>query len=82
MFRHGDAGEHFYIIIKGIVGVWVPNSEIKGWKYELKRYKEHLKWVQRLEAKYVKLKRSTRKYQEDKAIQRRSTNLAMAPNIT
>ena len=56
VFRHGDHGEHFYIIIKGIVGVWVPNSEIKGWKHEIKKYKEHLKWVQRLEAKYVKIK--------------------------
>jgi hypothetical protein len=65
VFRHGDLGDSFYIIIKGIVGVRVPNSEIKGWKYEIKRYRDHLKWMQRLEAKYVRIKLSTRKYQED-----------------
>jgi len=32
VFLYGDRGETFYIIIKGIVGVRIPNPKIKDWK--------------------------------------------------
>ena len=32
VFEHNDHGEHFYIILKGIVLVKVKNPTIKSWK--------------------------------------------------
>jgi CRP-like cAMP-binding protein len=34
VFDHGDVGENFYIIIKGIVGVEIPNPKIKDWRMQ------------------------------------------------
>ena len=38
VFDYGDKGEHFYIIIKGMVGVFIPNPAIANWKRENKEY--------------------------------------------
>ena len=32
VFKYGDPGEKFYIIIKGAVSVQVPNPKIKNWR--------------------------------------------------
>ena len=32
VFEYGDRGEHFYVIIKGICGVRIPNPKIKDWR--------------------------------------------------
>ena len=34
VFRYQDEGEHFYIILEGIVRVKIPNPTIKNWKLE------------------------------------------------
>ena len=44
VFEQGDHGEHFYIILKGIVLVKVKNPTIKQWKQERARFKELLDW--------------------------------------
>jgi CRP-like cAMP-binding protein len=37
LFKHGDEGDKFYIILKGKVSISIPNPLIKKWKekYEL-----------------------------------------------
>ena len=32
VFEYGERGELFYIIIKGICGVRIPNPKIKDWR--------------------------------------------------
>lgn len=38
VFKHGDKGESFYVIIKGRVGVHIPNPKIKNWKAQRNEY--------------------------------------------
>ena len=65
VMKYNDKGEHFFIIIKGIVGIWTPNKDIRGWKLEMNKYKDSLKWIKRIEAKYVRIKEKRQKFKED-----------------
>ena len=44
VFEYLDVGEHFYIILSGIVLVKIKNPTIAAWKTERARFKELLKW--------------------------------------
>ena len=56
VFKHGDKGECFYVIIKGRVGVHIPNPKIKNWKAQRIEYHGLILWVKELENQYFKLK--------------------------
>lgn len=44
VFRCFDEGEHFYIILQGMVRVKIPNPTIKNWTLERQRFDELLAW--------------------------------------
>ena len=46
VFEYGDRGEHFFIIIKGICGVRIPNPKVKDWKKKRQDYLEDVDWAQ------------------------------------
>ena len=61
VFLYGDRGETFYIIIKGLVGVRIPNPKIKDWKLKHEDFKRLRKWVNTLERKYSRLRGDKRR---------------------
>lgn len=65
VFLYGDRGETFYIIIKGMVGVRIPNPKIKDWKNSWNQYKELTKWVEELETRYTKLRVAKRQHMDE-----------------
>lgn len=44
VFEYLDVGEHFYIILSGIVLVKIKNPTITAWKTERARFKGLLQW--------------------------------------
>jgi hypothetical protein len=49
VFLYGDCGEKFYIILKGLVGVRIPNPKIGNgnagaWKTQRREYMELQEW--------------------------------------
>ena len=54
---YGDEGENFYIILKGLVGVRIPNPKIGGgnlgaWKAQRREYTELSEWFETIEQRY------------------------------
>ena len=59
VFLYGDTGEKFYIILKGLCGVRIPNPKIGGgnpgaWKAQNREYKELSEWFETIESRYEK----------------------------
>ena len=44
VINYGEDGIKFYIILKGVVSVSIPNPEIKSFNLELNRFQNLLKW--------------------------------------
>ena len=44
VINYGEDGIKFYIILKGVVSVSIPNPDIKSFNLELNRFKNLLKW--------------------------------------
>jgi hypothetical protein len=44
VMKFGEIGDKFYIIVKGLVSIKIPNPSIKDWKQEHKHYKSLLEW--------------------------------------
>jgi hypothetical protein len=44
VFKYGEKGEKFYIVVKGLLSVEIPNPSIKKWKAERKDYEQLLSW--------------------------------------
>lgn len=40
IINHGEQGDLFYVILKGVVTVQVPNKRIKNWNLKFTEYKE------------------------------------------
>jgi CRP-like cAMP-binding protein len=38
VFEYGESGELFYIIVKGTVGIMIPNPNIANWKREKREF--------------------------------------------
>ena len=55
VFKYGDVGDLFYIIVKGSVGVMIPNPKIHNWKRERKEFLQLEAWIQKLEIKFAKI---------------------------
>lgn len=56
LFKHGEKGDKFYIIIKGLLSVEVPNRQISDWVAE-KRYFQSLKtWKEGFDKKLENLR--------------------------
>jgi hypothetical protein len=55
VFNYGESGDLFYIIVKGSVGVMIPNPKITNWKRERKEYDVLDEWVKKLEVKQTKI---------------------------
>ena len=55
VFNYGESGDLFYIIVKGSVGVMIPNPKIANWKRERKEYDVLDEWVKKLEVKQTKI---------------------------
>ena len=49
VFEYGDRGELFYVIIKGICGVRIPNPKIKDWRKKRQDYLSLVGSVTKLE---------------------------------
>ena len=45
VFKWGEPGDTFYIIIKGIVSVRIPNQKIKGWRIQRMEYNKLKEYV-------------------------------------
>jgi CRP-like cAMP-binding protein len=41
---HGDAGDKFYIILKGVVSIHIPNPAIKDRIHNWRKYNKLKKW--------------------------------------
>jgi len=60
VMTYGEHGSEFYIIIKGVVSVNVPNPIIADWSVKYRDYKSLLKWKeQEFELKVQKAKNET-----------------------
>ena len=44
IITYGDPGSEFYIILKGLVGVQIPNPKVKEWKLKRRDYQSLLEW--------------------------------------
>ena len=44
VINYGEDGTKFYIILKGVVSVSIPNPDIKSFNLELNRFQNLLKW--------------------------------------
>lgn len=42
--EYGDEANHFYIIIKGVVSIFIPNPEIADWSVKRRDYLKLLDW--------------------------------------
>lgn len=38
VFQYMDVGDKFYIIVKGLVSIKIPNPSLKDWKQQYKEY--------------------------------------------
>ena len=56
--RHGEEGNNFYVIIKGIVSVSIPNQKIKNWRMRRFMHLQDIKWYEEIVSKYFELKKS------------------------
>jgi hypothetical protein len=62
IFKYGDYGDEFFVIMKGNVGVHIPNPLIQGWKSNYNRMHQLEKWkeetftfrLQRIIDRYIK----------------------------
>ena len=70
VFEYGERGELFYIIIKGICGVRIPNPKIKDWRNKRQDYLSYLNWVDELEAKYGRLRLARRIMLDNKELKK------------
>ena len=55
VIEYGEPGELFYIIVKGTVGIMIPNPSIQSWKRERKEFDQLEAWVGRLQIKHTKI---------------------------
>ena len=44
IMEYGEPGEKFYVMIKGIVSVSVPNSEIRNWRMKRFMFVQDQQW--------------------------------------
>ena len=44
VFEYGNEGDLFYIIIKGLVSIKIPNPTISDWRMHRKRYDDLIEW--------------------------------------
>ena len=44
MITHGDIGDKFYVIIKGVVSVHVPNPAIKDRAVKYRNFQNLMEW--------------------------------------
>lgn len=42
--QYGDKGDKFYIVLKGLTSVQIPNPLINNWHLHRKKYMELLEW--------------------------------------
>lgn len=56
--QHGEQGDKFYVIIKGIVSVSVPNGKIKNWRIRRVAHVQDQKWYVSMVEKYIDLKKT------------------------
>jgi hypothetical protein len=54
--QYGEAGDQFYIILKGIVSVQIPNPKIKNWRMKRLDFILDYQWITRIESDYIKAK--------------------------
>ena len=40
VFEFDDEGDYFYIIIKGTVGIYIPNPLLKDWREQRERFQK------------------------------------------
>jgi len=52
VITHGETGNSFFIILKGIVSVLIPNPKIKNWRIRRIQYKLDMEWLDKFEEKY------------------------------
>jgi hypothetical protein len=45
VFDYGEHGDLFYIIVKGVVGVMIPNPKVGNWKRERKEWEALEAWI-------------------------------------
>ena len=50
--KYGEPGDKFYIIIKGLCGMQIPNPKIKDWRSQSFRHKMLQEWVDSLRPEY------------------------------
>lgn len=69
VFEYGDVGDKFFIIIKGLVSIKIPNPTLKEWRLERKRFENLLEWKTEfleplmdaaIKDKFLKLRRQKR----------------------
>lgn len=58
IMRHGQEGNNFYVIIKGIVSVSIPNQKIKNWKIRRFMHLQDIQWYEEIVSKYFEVKKS------------------------
>jgi hypothetical protein len=44
VFEFGDIGDKFYMILKGIVSIQVPNQKVKNWDFYWNQYSKLKEW--------------------------------------
>lgn len=47
VMEYGDFGDEFFIILKGIVRIEIPDKKIKNWAVQRSDYKRLLEWKEK-----------------------------------
>lgn len=56
VIRYGDHGNKFFIILKGILSVQIPNPKIKNWRLLRLQYSQDAAWKARIDQEYDRLR--------------------------
>ena len=56
VITYGDLGSTFYILMKGLCSVHIPNPAIDGWKLRYREYKSLKQWKESFDEKVEKAK--------------------------
>jgi hypothetical protein len=72
--KHGEQGDKFYVILKGVMTVQVPNQSIKNWKLKFTEFKEQQDKLVSVLSKYYDFahrkhfEKSVRKHEQNRMV--------------
>ena len=64
VIRYGDKGDWFYLILKGVVSVEIPNPTIKNWKTDYEEYIKLKQWRETVLEEKIKIAQTAPEFQQ------------------